>query len=311
MIGSTMRKLARLMAAAALAGQAMPAPAAADQPTIGQASAPAPRSARPALWRMSDEDTTIYLFGTFHALPQGIEWRSERIDRAMAEADELVLEVSDADDPQAFAEALGGDMMAEGLPPILERVPPERREALREAIARSDLPIQAFDRMKSWTAGLFLILASMQRIGIDPEQGVEEGLEQGWRARGRPVLGLETAAQQFGFLRSLSEELQRLFLIAATDDDEEVRRQFEAMLDAWAAGDVEAIGETFNEEAGMSEELRAALLTRRNAAWADWLKQRMARPGTAFVAVGAGHLAGEGSVQSMLADRGLTTERVQ
>ena len=31
-------------------------------------AAKAPQVARPALWAVSDADTTIYLFGTFHAL---------------------------------------------------------------------------------------------------------------------------------------------------------------------------------------------------------------------------------------------------
>ena len=49
---------------------------------------------------------------------------------------------------------------------------------------------------------------------------------------------------------------------------------------------------------------------RRNARWADWVAARMAQPGTVFVAVGAGHLAGKGSVQTLLAEKGLKAERV-
>lgn len=307
---STFGGLRGALAAAALAVLMAVAPAAAAnaRPAADQ---PAARTARPALWRLADEDTVIYLFGTIHALPEGLDWRSPPLDRAMAEADELVLEVGDSDDPSALARALRADALAEGLPPILDRVPAERRDALREAIARTGIPLQAFDRMKSWSAGLVLIMASLQRIGIEQQRGVEQGLSASWRARGRPVLGLETPAQQFGFLQALSEDSQRLFLVAAADDDEAARRQFEQMLAAWAAGDVAAIARTFNEDALLSEELRDVLLTRRNRTWADWLKARMERPGTAFVAVGAGHLAGEVSVQAMLAERGLATERVQ
>ena len=28
----------------------------------------------PALWKVSDEDTTIYLFGTVHVLPSDLVW---------------------------------------------------------------------------------------------------------------------------------------------------------------------------------------------------------------------------------------------
>ena len=52
------------------------------------------------------------------------------------------------------------------------------------------------------------------------------------------------------------------------------------------------------------------LLTDRNRNWADWIGHRMKQPGTAFVAVGAGHLAGKGSVQDILQRRGIKVRRV-
>jgi uncharacterized protein YbaP (TraB family) len=52
------------------------------------------------------------------------------------------------------------------------------------------------------------------------------------------------------------------------------------------------------------------LVDRRNAAWAATLQHRLARPGTSFVAVGAGHLAGHGSLIELLRARGLHVQRV-
>ena len=57
-------------------------------------------------------------------------------------------------------------------------------------------------------------------------------------------------------------------------------------------------------------EVTQALLVDRNRNWADWISRRMQQPGTVFVAVGAGHLAGSESVQAELAKRGLKVERV-
>ena len=52
------------------------------------------------------------------------------------------------------------------------------------------------------------------------------------------------------------------------------------------------------------------LLTSRNANWAGWIENRLEQPGTVFIAVGAGHLAGAGSVQEQLEDRGLEVRRI-
>ena len=44
--------------------------------------------------------------------------------------------------------------------------------------------------------------------------------------------------------------------------------------------------------------------------WARWIQERLARPGTVFIAVGAGHLAGRDSVQAVLARARHHAERV-
>ena len=83
------------------------------------------------------------------------------------------------------------------------------------------------------------------------------------------------------------------------------------MVAAWWAGDVQKIAVTFDNEMRLSPELSDALLTRRNARWAAWVRARMAQPGTVFMAVGAGHLAGRDAVQAMLGAKGLKVVRVQ
>ena len=83
------------------------------------------------------------------------------------------------------------------------------------------------------------------------------------------------------------------------------------MLNAWTRGDVKAIAHSFNSDLADAVELRDALLTRRNANWANWVKGRLDEPGTVLVAVGAGHLAGDQSVQTMLENQGLKVTRVQ
>ncbi|HEX8193000.1 MAG TPA: TraB/GumN family protein [Allosphingosinicella sp.] len=267
-------------------------------------------AARPALWQVSDADTTIYLFGTIHALPEGAEWRSPALDRAMAASDELVTEIR-LTDQMAAAGAFARLGLAAGLPPVLERVPENKRDALRAAIANSPLPAAALDRLKTWAVAVTLAQVLFQEAGLDPERGVERVLTADFTARGKTLSALETAEEQFGFFNSLPEEAQRAFLVGVLESPEQVRTQFDAMLRAWRSGDTRAIGRTFNEEETMSAELREILLTRRNARWAEWLQRRLAQPGTVFVAVGAGHLAGENSVQDYLRQRGLTARRVQ
>ena len=54
-----------------------------------QARAP---QARPALWSVSDADTTVYLFGTIHLLPDNYQWRTPKLDQAVGGSQQLVIE---------------------------------------------------------------------------------------------------------------------------------------------------------------------------------------------------------------------------
>ncbi|HEY1605907.1 MAG TPA: TraB/GumN family protein [Allosphingosinicella sp.] len=279
-------------------------------------AAPAPHAApaahgRPAIWKLHDKDTTIYLFGTFHLLPQGENWRTPAFDKALASSDELVMEIPNIDDANALAQSMLKLAVQPGLPPIAERVPPEKRAALKAMIAESGIPELVLDRMKTWAAALLLDAVIFKRLHLDPNAGVEETLIGPWRKSGKPLEGLETAEQQFGLFDHLSDSAQRTFLVDEVDELDKVKPQFDAMIHAWVNGDVAGIARTFNDDMKDSPELRKALLADRNARWADWLKARMAKPGTVFVAVGAGHLAGKDSVEAMLAARGVKVTRVQ
>ena len=82
------------------------------------------------------------------------------------------------------------------------------------------------------------------------------------------------------------------------------------MVDEWLEGDADGLAALLNE--GLTDPVLAeALLYARNDRWAEWIDTRMDSPGTVFVAVGAGHLAGAKSVQDYLTARGFTVDRVQ
>src|SRR3954465_1017706 len=114
---------------------------------LGAAPAPQPAAppGHPAMWKVADKDTIISLFGTFHLLPQGGAWRTPAFDKALASSDELVMEIGNIDDQNAVAGAMIKVGMGTGLPPIAERVPTEKRAALKAMIAESGAPEAAFD----------------------------------------------------------------------------------------------------------------------------------------------------------------------
>ena len=278
------------------------------------ASAPAAdtKPASPALWKVADHDTTIYLFGTIHLLPSNLKWRSAAFDQAAASADTLVIETDiDESNPTATLGELFKLAISPGLPPLAERVKPEKRAALATAVAKSGIPAAALVKMETWAAAFLLLGVQFKDMGLEPGSGVETALKKQFLAGGKQIGQLETNAEQLGFFDKLSEPAQRDFLEGVLDSPAEVGGEFQVMLDAWSRGDIAGVAKSFNGDMGESTELMDAIIARRNANWANWVRSRMEKPGTVMMAVGAGHLAGDNSVVKMLEKDGLKVRRVQ
>lgn len=270
------------------------------------------QGAHPALWSVSDADTTIYLFGTIHLLPDNYQWQTPKLSQAVQGSQELVVEtIVDTKDPTKLMSVLAALGFAKGLPPLAERIPAEKRPALEVALKKSGVPRPYFDQMKTWTAAFLLLADQFRDMGLKGDQGVEQVLRDTFTSEGKPIGQLETNAQQFGFFNALPEKAQVALLLGALDKPQDTKEDFAGMLKAWSRGDVEGIARTFDRDLAASPELRQTLIRQRNSNWSRWIGQRMDQPGAILIAVGAGHLAGDESVIAMLKKAGYRVRRVQ
>ena len=260
----------------------------------------------PALWQVADEDTTIYLFGTVHALPKNKNWFDERIARAFGSADELVTEI-DLSNQASSAQALqAAGMLPEGQS-LRELMTSENRMEYEAALVTLGLPVEGLDRLEPWLAAVTLALLPVMQAGYDPQSGVEMAL--GGRAGEKERGALETIEQQIALFDELPQQAQLSFLDQTVEALPEAASSLDAMVAEWIEGDAVGLAALMNAEL-TDPVLKERLLTSRNANWAGWIEQRLEQPGTVFIAVGAGHLAGEGSVQDHLRERDLKVTRI-
>lgn len=274
------------------------------------AAAPATTDADPALWVVKDEDTTIYLFGTVHVLKPGLSWFDEAVKTAFDKSDQLMLEIVLPEDQAAMAKEMMPLAIDQSGKTLSSRLDAEQLKAYQAALASLGIAPAQFDMFEPWFPAITLSVLPLTKLGYDPEQGVEKLLTSSAKKAGKPVAGLETLGQQLGFFDTLPESQQIGFLNSVVRDIDKLGPQLDKMVAQWAKGDPDALAMTMNESLTETPELAKVLLWDRNARWADQLKARMDQPGTVFVAVGAGHLAGEKSVQDYLKARGLTVKRV-
>lgn len=280
------------------------APASAEETSVETASE------GPALWKVADEDTTIYLFGTVHVLPKDVAWYGGDIAAALESSDTLITEIpADAmKDPALQASLMQKAVLPQGSS-LRDMLSADDRAVYEAALGKLGMPPGAFDRFEPWFAGMTLAVLPLMQKGYDPESGVEKVVEAA-AAETAERGALETADEQIDLFDMLPPESQIEFLMASARDLDGLVAMMDQMVAEWVEGDADGLAEIMNR--GLTDPaLAAALLYQRNERWAEWIDARLDQPGAVFIAVGAGHLAGEKSVQDYLAGREIEVTRVQ
>ena len=252
-------------------------------PTIRDVPSALP-DAKPAIWVVNDHDTVIYLFGTFHALDGKTDWFNDEVLTAFSASQELVLET---------------------IVPNLGAPPPSPAPAGRmPAFA----PVAGGASFMSTTK---MVMSAGQSRGMSTDKGADAILRSAAEGTGKPVSGLESFEFQLGMFSALPPTRQAPATATRVRETRgAVANVLTHLQAAWNRGDIESFGPMLEDMRVKSPDTYRMLFAERNARWANWIAGRLEQPGTVFVAVGAGHLAGRDSVQANLAMRGVGSARI-
>ncbi len=269
------------------------------------ACAQPPAPVHPALWEVTGPGGAHgWLFGTIHALPRAVAWHSPTLDAALASADRIVVETRDVADPAAMRAIFAGLATTPGQPPLSARVDPALRHALAQLLDKAGLRDDQFAQTETWAAALTLARAASPEL--DGANGLDRALLAA--APNKPVDELEGTAAQLGVFDRLPEADQRDLLAATVKGDDADNA---GLVQAWARGDMAAIERETRTGLLASPDLRAALLTGRNRAWASKVAAMLSGGAHPFVAAGGAHMAGAEGLPALLAAQGFTVRRIQ
>lgn len=259
-----------LLAAAAIAAAAPQTPA---QPPAG---------ATPAIFMVRDADTTVYIFGTFHALDGRSKWFKGPVKQAFESSGELVLET----------------------------VIPQGPVNVRPAVTGHPIPVTP---SASFLATTRLAIDAGRSKGMQVGYGADMVLRQAAEAEGKSVEGLETLELQLNMFTRMPAAAGQRTPRAGDPVDDRMDSLSKAMADmqsAWTQGDQSIFVHMLGQLEASSPDTYRMMFAERNARWADWIAGRMQTPGVVFVAVGAGHLAGKDSLLVRLAELGIPSSRL-
>ncbi len=265
-----------------------------------------PEPVHPALWQVEGPGGQKgWLLGTIHALPEPVDWRSKVIDTALAQSDQLVVEVARIDEaPPVFARL----SRSPGLPPLRERIAPALRARFDAVVQGHGLAAADLDPLETWAAALVIQQALTRDDGTSPANGIDRAIVAAYPGK---VAEFEGAEAQLAIFDRLAETDQRVLLESVLRDDAAPKSATDAITRGWAKGDLGPIAAETERGFLGDPELRAALLVTRNQAWTQRLTAMLGQGAHPFVAVGAAHMAGPQGLPAQLAARGYKVTRVQ
>ncbi|MGB6230559.1 MAG: TraB/GumN family protein [Litorimonas sp.] len=269
------------------------------------------RNDAPAIWRVRDEDSTLYLFGTVHLLPDGLSWQHDDLRDAFAESGTVFFEADTSGAAGLRAQSLATQrgLRRDGrrLTDILDGY----QSKLLEAVANNgDIDLAALDAMQPWLASEFLTLSAAEETGLAAALSADEALKSRAMRAGKAVIYFETAEDQVRQMADLPEDVQLELLTDTMERFDDIGAQLDRIARDWAVGDVDALErDLIGPMASAPDGFYQTVFLDRNEAWADRLDQFMGGSGTGLVAVGTGHLLGEGSLIDALESRGHEVRR--
>jgi len=261
---------------------------------------PAPK---PALWELAGEHgERAWLFGTIHALPDGVKWRTPKFEQAFAASDLLMVEIGNLGDADEARRVFETFAQGPPQPPLSTRVAPADRPALAALVARAGMTDEDFWNTESWAAALILSNAARDS---EAANGVDRALLQ----EGKPVEALESYTLQFDRFDRLPPAEQTA-LLAGVAREAQLEDTVEHVT-AWLTGDLPTLERQMNGEFLSSPGLRGPLLVERNQYFAARIATAIEQGRKPMVAVGAGHMIGPDGLPALLATRGYTVTRIQ
>jgi uncharacterized protein len=277
--------------------------------TPGFAQEDVPIHATPAMWTVHGPKGTAYLLGSFHALPENVDWKTPQIKAAVARSNSFVFEVAMDSDHRRMAGRMLSDNellpFSVSLPSLFDN---QMRAEWRSAVMHTHITPEALVIMRPWRAARALEEAMSGHIPIYASEGVDNKIYEIAQARGANVRALESDEAQLHALMRDATPTNEMQQLRQAMHEAAVRpvAPFAKLLGAWETGDPKAIA-----AAGPDLEkpdVRKAMLDDRNAAWIPKIERMLAEKRTFFITVGAAHLVGPHGVPNMLRADGYTVD---
>jgi len=267
-----------------------------------------PAVAAPAMWRIADEDSQVWLFGSVHAFNTRVKWRTTAFNEALKDADLVFFEMPTSVSDDEYFQAMATHGLNRKGKVLSDYLTKKQQVQLAQVVLALRLNSVEMESMRPWFAAMTIAGIAGETAGGKLRPGVEDSIKR--EIPNRKERGFDTLETQLRVLADLSDKAQ-VKMLMETITGKTSGGPID-LTSSWLGGDVEGLyGPTAAAFGKPGSETFNALLTKRNKRWAGQIEQLLASDQDVMVIVGAAHFGGSSGLPELLRKRGITVERIQ
>lgn len=271
------------------------------------------RNDGPAIWKISDPDSTLYLFGTVHLLPDEADWLRNDLRAAFDEVGTLYFETPDDDEANLQASMLQQQYgLYESGQRLTDYLNNSALNQLTAAIHNVKLREEVIISFKPWLVADILSLAAAEAEGFKAENSADAVLRARAEGDGKVIKYLDDMRTYIEAVALLPDYVQIEALEGTIRKFDKIGSDIKIVNDAWIVGNTATLETQLMAEAQKkSPEMYKALFTDRNAKWAKTLDDFLQGDTNAMAVVGIGHLLSDDGLPTRFRELGYDVERVR
>lgn len=268
--------------------------------------------AESSVWVVSSSRANVYLAGSFHILrssdyPLPVEFFTAYKNSRKIIFEAPPDETGGMENIEAF---LSGAIYTDGTT-LKDHITKAAYDKTEKFCRERNYPLEQYLAFKPAIFLTMLMVQEMNRIGADPQKGVDYFFKEKALQDGKTTGSLETVAEQLKFLFSMDESLGSDQIIESIDEFKQIESELDEYLRVWRKGDEAGMEELFIKDFKKYKKLYQTLIIDRNNKWMTDITGYLNGSVNTMVIVGAAHLAGPDGLINLLRKRGYKVAKVQ
>ena len=268
--------------------------------------------AESSVWVVRFSNATVYLAGSFHMLRASDYPLPAEFFRAYNDSRKIIFEVppGETESPEYMERFLSLATYNDGTT-LKEHITTAAYAKAESFCKERNYPLEQYQFFKPTFLVMTLTVSEMNKIGADPQKGIDNFFKDKAIQDGKATGSLETVDQQISLLTSMDAGLGSDQILESIEELKQIEVMLGELLAVWRKGDEAKMEELYIKDLKLYPKLYQTLIVDRNNKWVRNIEVYLNGSGNTMVVVGAAHLVGADGLVNLLRKRGYKVIKLQ